>query len=76
MIKAKYIHRENMDVRSSGDQRKRVDAYFVTYECPKDEFNNTPHEWCCRFEVARGEHFQMQDFPNKTAARATQGYTI
>ena len=76
MIKAKYIDRESVDVRSSGDQRKRVDAYFVAYDCPVDEINTTPHEWLCRFEVSRGAPFKMQDFPTKTAARAAQGYVI
>ena len=33
MIHAKEIHRVELDVRSSGDRRNRVDAYFVTFEC-------------------------------------------
>lgn len=76
MIKARCIERSSLDVRSSGDRRKRVDAYFVCYDCPPDDANADRHEWVCKFEVERGAPFQMRDFPTKSAARAEQGYTL
>lgn len=78
MIKAQYIDREAIDCRSSGDQRKRVDAYFVAYLCPADDINprEASHEWFCRFEVPRGSKFTMQDFPDKESALAARGFTI
>ena len=76
MIVAKYVDRVYTDVRSSGDRRCRVDAYFVSFDCPSDDYNNTRHEWMCRFEVPRGGTFTMRDFPTKAAASATKGYTL
>ena len=78
MIQANYIDRGALNVRSSGDSRKRVDAYFVSYRCPPDDINPgpAPHEWICRFEVSRGAKFQMTNFPNKASAIAARGYTI
>ena len=78
MIQANYIDRETLNVRSSGDSRKRVDAYFVSYRCPPDDINPGPasHEWICRFEVPRGAKFRMTNFPTKAAAIAARGYTI
>jgi hypothetical protein len=76
MIKAKYVDRESYDVRSSGNRRKRVDAYFVAYQCPADKFNASEHEWICRFEVERKSEFKMCDFESKEAARANCGYVI
>ena len=78
MIQANYIDRETLNVRSSGDSRKRVDAYFVSYRCPPDDINPGPasHEWICRFEVPRGAKFQMTNFPNKASVIAARGYTI
>jgi hypothetical protein len=76
MIKARTITRECLDTRSSGDHRHRVDAYFVSFECPPDELNRDRHEWICRFEVPRGTVFQMKDFPDKAAAHAAKGYVI
>ena len=78
MIQANYIDREALNVRSSGDSRKRVDAYFVSFNCPPDDINLgvAPHESICRFEVPRGAKFQMTNFPNKAAALAARGYTI
>lgn len=78
MISAQYIEREAIDVRSSGDTRRRVDAYFVSYLCPPDSVNPgvAPHEWVCRFEVPRGQPFTMQNFPTKDAAKAVRGFVI
>ena len=78
MIRANCIDREALNVRSSGDSRKRVDAYFVSYRCPPDGINPgiARHEWMCRFEVPRGTKFQMTNFPNKASAIAARGYTI
>lgn len=76
MIKALYIDREALDVRSSGDSRKRVDAYFVAYLCPPNKQYSEPWEWVVRFEVARGNKFLMRDFPDQTAAISERGYTI
>lgn len=78
MIKATHIERTSADVRSSGDTRKRVDAYFVSYQCPPDAVNpgTGSHEWICRFEVPRGSKFEMRDFPNKEDAKAARGFTI
>ena len=78
MIQANYIDRETLNVRSSGDSRKRVDAYFVSYRCPPDDINPGPalHEWMCRFEVPRGTEFRMTNFPNKAAALAARSYRI
>lgn len=78
MIKAQHIDREAIDVRSIGDSRTRVDAYFVSYQCPPDSVNPGagPHEWVCRFEVPRGQSFKMQNFPNKDAAKAARGFVI
>ena len=78
MIRANCIDREALNVRSSGDSRKRVDAYFVSYSCPPDAVNPgvAPHEWVCRFEVPHGTEFRMTDFPSKASAIAARGYTI
>lgn len=76
MIKAHALDRESYDVRSSGDQRKRVDAYYVEYDCPADKFNPERHIWICRFEVPRGGKFQMQDYPDKKTAIDSRGFTI
>jgi hypothetical protein len=75
-LRARAIEREARDVRSSGDSRKRVDAYFVVYDCPPDAENPARHEWVCRFEVPRGTPFEMRDFPNKAEAKAAKGYTL
>lgn len=78
MIEATHITREALDVRSSGDSRSRVDAYFVLFKCPPDEVNPQigNHEWVCRFEVPRGTKFQMQNFATKADAKAARGFTI
>lgn len=78
MIIAQFIQRQALDVKSSGDSRQRVDAYFVSFKCPPDKLNHGPgdHEWVCRFEVPRGVPFQMRNFPSKEAAHAVQGYKI
>lgn len=78
MIKAQHIDREAIDVRSSGDSRTRVDAYFVSYDCPPDAVNPGAgkHEWVCRFEVPRGKAFKMQDFSSKDAAKNARGFVI
>ena len=75
-ITARGVEREEMDVRTSGKgRRKRVDAYFVLYHCPADEYNlGGPHDWICRFEVPRGAPFRMQDFDSKKAAMAARGF--
>lgn len=75
-IKALAIDRESRDVRSSGDHRGRVDAYFVLFQCPPDDVNTSAHEWICRFEVPRGTPFKMQDFENKAAAHAVKGWAL
>ncbi|MDO8414866.1 MAG: hypothetical protein Q7S87_01495 [Agitococcus sp.] len=74
MLIAKGIDREARDVPSSGDSRKRVDAYFVSYDCPPDKVNASRHEWVCRFEVARGASFTMQHFEDKVQAKAARGF--
>jgi hypothetical protein len=75
-LRAVAIEREARDVRSSGDSRKRVDAYFVVFDCPPDADNPARHEWVCRFEVPRGAAFTMRDFPDKATAKAAKGYTL
>ena len=77
MITAQIVERVAHDVRSSGEARKRVDAYFVVYKCPADSVNPSPkeHEWVCKFEVERGAAFEMSNYPNKQAARSASGYT-
>lgn len=78
MIQATHIDREAVDVRSSGDSRSRVDAYFVSFKCPPDKVNPQAgsHEWVCRFEVPRGAKFQMQNFSTKADAKAVCGFVI
>ena len=77
-ITAVQVERTALDTKSSGDMRKRVDAYFVSYCCPPDDVNPGPftHEWICRFEVPRGTKFEMRNFPTKAAAKAARGFTI
>ena len=76
MIHAKEIHRVELNVRSSGDRRNRVDAYFVTFECEPDADYQHRYEWCCRFEVPRGKAFKMKDYPSKQDALNQRGFTI
>ena len=77
VIRVLNITRTALDVRSSGDRRKRVDAYFVAYWCPADEVNpDGGHEWICRFEVPRGAPFSPVDYPSKKGARAACGWYI
>lgn len=78
MIYANSLDRELLDTRTSGKGgRKRVDAYFVLFDCPADDINpGGPHQWACRFEVPRGTPFKMPvRFANKDAARAARGFT-
>jgi hypothetical protein len=74
-IRALYIDREALDVRSSGDNRRRVDAYFVVFSCPPDDINPGHHEWVKRFECERGHAFKMSDFQDKAAAHLASNYT-
>lgn len=80
MIKFVCVDRRELDTRSSGDRRKRVDAYFCMYRCPRDKWNNKPedegHIWICRFEVPRGEKFTPQDWPSKDEATKNKGWTL
>lgn len=75
-MEAIRIDREALDVRSSGDQRKRVDAYFVLYRCERDSVNPRDdwHDWICRFEVKRGEQFAMRNFNSKSEALKARGF--
>lgn len=76
MIKAVRIEREALDTRSSGDSRRRVDAYFVLFHCPADAVNPAPHEWIRRFEVPRDAKFEIRDFADKPAAIAASGWKL
>lgn len=76
MIEAVRIEREAPDTRSSGDSRRRVDAYFVLFHCPADAVNPGPHEWIRRFEVPRGTKFEIRNFPDKQAAIAASGWKL
>lgn len=77
MIKAICVTRFSADCRSSGDSRRRVDAYFVEFRCPADGFNpEGEHAWVCRFEVERGARFELRDFPSKEAAHEAKGFTV
>jgi hypothetical protein len=76
MVKFRCVSRVATGTRSSGDSRKRVDAYFVEFDCPADAINPAPHIWVCRFEVPRGTKFVSRDFPDKAAAHATKGWTL
>lgn len=75
-IKALAIDRESFNVRSSGDERNRVDAYFVEFDCPPDRHNPDRHIWICRFEVPCGAAFKMANFPSKSAAHAAKGWEL
>lgn len=77
-IIAKCIERRAYDTRSSGDNRFRVDAYFVLYCCPPDKYNPGPYnrDWICRFDVKRGEPFKMQDFASKDDAHKAKGWKL
>lgn len=70
MITATHISHTDLDTRGGKTKRKKVDAYFVAYQCPPDEINSTSHEWMCKFEVSRGSTFVMQNFASKAEARA------
>ena len=72
-VHALYIDRIEQSVQSSGDQRKRVDAYFVAYRV---EGWNPSDVWMVRFEVTPGASFKARDYPNQKAASAARGYTI
>lgn len=78
-VTAIAIDREALDVRSSGDQRRRVDAYFVEFECTPDRDNPGAenHTWICRFEVARGTPFKLPgSFLNKDEVHAIKGWKL
>lgn len=76
MIRASHVRRTELDCRSSGDRRNRVDAYFVSFDCDPDEFEATRHEWICRFEVPRGTKFEMRNFKSKADAHAAKGWSL
>lgn len=76
MIRAIALEREAFDVRSSGDRRNRVDAYFVLYQCPANKTYPAPWDWCCRFEVPRGTPFKMRDYETQKDAMEAKGYTL
>jgi len=77
MIKFTGITREAFNVRSSGDNRKRVDAYFIEFTCPPDANNPGPHEWIRRFEVPVGTELMVpKTFPDKAAAIAASGWKL
>lgn len=63
------VEREAMDVRSSGDRRERVDAYFVAYRV-------VDGDWCCRFEVPRGTKFTPRMYASSEEANSHKGYTL
>ena len=69
-LKPRGIVREALDARSSGDQRKRVDAYFVEYPHP----DGGP--WIVRFEVPRGSVFVPQEYATQADAIAARGFMI
>ncbi len=69
LLKLLGVEREALDVRSSGDGRTRVDAYFVAYAVDGGD-------WVCRFEVPRGAKFAPALYPTTEAANAAKGYAI
>jgi hypothetical protein len=78
MIKFSHVDRTLTDTKSSGDSRCRVDAYLVSFHCPRDKVNpqTETHEWICRFEVPRGEKFKPKDYATKADALAARGFKL
>lgn len=70
LLKPYGVIREDLDTRSSGDNRRRVDAYFVEYPHP----DGGP--WIVRFEVPRGTKFVPQSYATQADTNAARGYTI
>lgn len=68
------IEREALNVRSSGDGRKRVDAHFVLFHVRDGP---DVYDWVCRFERPRGEYFPLPTHIRTVEdALAARGYTI
>ncbi len=74
LIRIIALERVIKNARSSGDARKRVDAYFVCYfaEWPDGSIG----DWVCRFEVPPGAPFSMTLYPTQKEANAARGYTL
>lgn len=74
LLGIKAIEREAFNVRSSGDARKRVDAYFVCYTAQWPD--GYVGDWVCKFEVERGLSFSPKLYASQAEAIAERGFTI
>jgi len=74
LIRIVSVERQALDVRSSGDARHRVDAYFVCYFAQWPDGDTG--DWVCRFEVPRGAKFVPTLYPTQKEALAAKGYTL